>query len=279
MSAAFRLDGKVALVTGAGRGIGAAAATRLAEAGAQVLLANRTQDDAEALATRLREHSLAARAAPFSADASGCRQAVADTLAAFGRLDILIHNAGGCPWSDLAQLSSEVLEQTLALNLKSCFWLTQAALPALATRGGRIVVTSSVTGPRVAMLGAAHYAAAKAGVNGFIRSAALELAPERITVNGVEPGFVAKSRGRLSMPEVRERLERYIPLGSAGAPDDIAYAMLFLASDEARWITGQTIVVDGGMTLPESGQVMEEAWARKAARADVAAHAGEDPRP
>jgi 3-oxoacyl-[acyl-carrier protein] reductase len=185
---------------------------------------------------------------------------VAATLQAFGRLDVLVHNAGGCPWAPLEALSSETLEQALALNLKSCFWLTQAALPALRRAGGRIVITSSVTGPRVAMRDAAHYAAAKAGVNGFIRSAALELAPDRITVNGVEPGFVAKPRGRHSEPERKERLVRYIPLGTAGVPDDVAYAMLYFASDEARWVTGQTLVVDGGMTLPESGQVMEETW-------------------
>ncbi|RYY82458.1 MAG: SDR family oxidoreductase [Comamonadaceae bacterium] len=117
-----------------------------------------------------------------------------------------------------------------------------------------------MTGPRVAMRDATHYAAAKAGVNGFIRSAALELAPHRITVNGVEPGFVAKDRGRLSEPARKERLVRYIPLGTAGEPDDVAFAMLYLASEQAKWITGQTLVVDGGMTLPESGQVMEEAW-------------------
>jgi 3-oxoacyl-[acyl-carrier protein] reductase len=257
---AFRFDGKVALVTGAGRGIGAAAATRLAEAGASVMLANRSLDAAEAVAAGLRQRGLSARATPYAADEAGCAQVVHDTLAAFGRLDILIHNAGGCPWSALDALTSEVLEQALSLNLKTCFWLTQAALPALRKEGGRIVVTSSVTGPRVAMVGAAHYAAAKAGVNGFIKSAALELARDRITVNGVEPGFVAKPRGRLSQPEVKERLVRYIPLRTAGEPDDIAFAMLYLASEEARWITGQTLVVDGGMTLPESGQVMEELW-------------------
>ncbi len=267
----FRLDGKVALVTGAGRGIGAAAATRLAEAGAAVLVANRTRADADALADALAARGLQARATGFTADEAGCGQAVADALAAYGRLDLLIHNAGGCPWARLDELDSDTLERTLALNLKSCFWLTRAALPALKARGGRIVVTSSVTGPRVAMLAAAHYAAAKAGVNGFIRTAALELAPHRITVNGVEPGFVAKDRGRLSQPATRARLERYIPLGAAGRPDDIAYAMLFLASDEAGWITGQTIVVDGGMTLPESGQVMEDAWLQAQAAADAAA--------
>lgn len=257
---AFRFDGKVALVTGAGRGIGAAAATRLAEAGARVVLANRSVDAAQEVAAALRGRGLAAIAVPFAADEAGCQAAVQAALAAFGQIDILIHNAGGCPWSALDELSSDTLEETLALNLKSCFWLTQAALPSLKLRGGRIVITSSVTGPRVAMLGATHYAAAKAGVNGFIKAAALELAVHRITVNGVEPGFVAKPRGRLSQPEVKERLVRYIPLGVAGEPDDIAFAMLYLASDEARWVTGQTIVVDGGMTLPESGQVMEESW-------------------
>jgi NAD(P)-dependent dehydrogenase (short-subunit alcohol dehydrogenase family) len=107
---------------------------------------------------------------------------------------------------------------------------------------------------------AAQYAAAKAGVNGFIKAAALELAPFKITVNGVEPGFVAKKHGRLSEVSVRARIERYIPLGRMGAPQEIAAAFLFLASDEACWLTGQTIVVDGGATLPEFGYAMEERW-------------------
>jgi 3-oxoacyl-[acyl-carrier protein] reductase len=257
----FSFDGKVALITGAGRGIGAAMATRLAQSGAQVMLANRSLEPAQSLALGLRDAGLAAQATAFEATPAGCRAAVDAAAQAFGRIDIVLHNAGGCPWSPLEDLDDATLEHTLALNLKSCFWLTQAALPALKACGaGRIVVTSSVTGPRVAMLDASHYAAAKAGVNGFIRAAALELARHRITVNGVEPGFVAKPRGRLSQPAVRERLERYIPLGEAGQPDDIAFAALYLASDEARWITGQTLVVDGGMTLPESGQVMEDTW-------------------
>ena len=262
---AFRLDGKVALVTGARPGIGGAAATCLAEAGARVVLANRSRPPVEELARRLRDRGLDAQAIGFGADAPGCARAVAETLVLAGGLDIVIHNAGGCQWSALDALTSAVLEDTLALNLKSCFWLTQAALPALQARGGgRIVVTSSITGPRVAMAGAAHYAAAKAGVNGFIRAAALELAPQRITVNGVEPGFVAKDHGRLSQPGTRERIERWIPLGRAGRPEDIAHAMLFLASDEAAWITGQTLVVDGGATLPETGYAMEQQWGHDA---------------
>jgi len=255
----FRLDGQVALVTGAGRGIGAAAARRLAEAGARVMLANRTLDAAQAVAEALRGDGLDAQASGFADSPEGCADAVARTQAAFGALDIVVHNAGGGLWAALDALTDEQLEATLRLNLKTCFWLTRAALPAFKVRGGgRIVITSSVTGPRVAMLDSAHYAAAKAGVNGFVRSAALELAPLGITVNAVEPGFVAKDRGRLSQSGTREALVRQIPRGRAGVPDDIAWAMLFLASREAEWITGQTIVVDGGMTLPESAQVIDE---------------------
>ena len=258
----FRLEGKVALVTGARAGIGGAIASYLAQAGARVMLANRTRAAAGEVAAQIEREGGEAHVTAFSADEAGARRAVEDTVAAFGALDIVVHNAGGCPWMSLEALSPEVLDGTLEVNLKCCFWLTQAALPALRRRGGgRILVTSSVTGPRVAMSGAAHYAAAKAGVNGFIRAAALELAPDRITVNGVEPGFIAKGRGRLSEPATRARIERYIPLGTMGSPDDVAGAILFLASDAARWITGQTIVVDGGATLPDSGFAMEELWA------------------
>ena len=255
---AFELAGKVALVTGSGRGIGRSIAAAFAGAGARVLLANRSVETAEAVAQELRRGGSAAVAAGFEADEAGCRRAVDAAVAAFGALDIVVHNAGGCPWTPLEQLSAQVLEDTLSLNLKCCFWLTQAALPQLRARGGgRILITSSVTGPRTAMAGAVHYAAAKAGVNGFIRCAALELARDHITVNGVEPGFIAKDRGRMSQPEARARIERYIPLGTMGAPEDIAHAMLYLASSAGRWVTGQTLVVDGGATLPETGYAME----------------------
>lgn len=257
----FRLDGRVALITGARAGIGGAIATRLAQAGAKVVLANRTLDAAESVADGLRGQGLQAHAIGFDASSDGSRSAVSEAAVRFGALDILVHNAGGCAWKDLEDLSDGDLDYALTLNLRSCFWLTQAALPWLRrSNAGRVLITSSITGPRVAMAGASHYAAAKAGVNGFIRAAALELSKHRITVNGVEPGLVAKDHGRLSQRETLARIERYIPLGHAGRPDDIAYAMLFLASSEASWITGQTLVVDGGITLPESGYAMEERW-------------------
>jgi 3-oxoacyl-[acyl-carrier protein] reductase len=255
----FRLDGRVALITGAGRGIGAAIATVFAEAGAQVVLANRTLESAVEVAAALKSRGFAAEAVGFSADESGCRVAVAAAVQIGGALDIVVHNAGGCRWTSLPQMTDEILSEALTLNLTSCFWLTQAALPWLERRGGgRLLFTSSVTGPRVAMTHASHYAAAKAGVNGFIKAAALELAAKRITVNGVEPGFIAKDRGRLSQPDTRARIEHYIPLGSMGRANDIAHAMLYLASPAAAFVTGQTIVVDGGATLPESGFAMDE---------------------
>lgn len=252
---AFSLQGKVALVTGGGRGIGAAIATCFAEAGAQVLIANRTASAGRAVAAEIRSQGgVAAAVACDIGQRSQAEQAVAEAMRHFGALDIVVHNAAINPWARIEALADDALEQTLAVNLKACFWLTQAALPHWRARGaGRMLVTSSVTGPRVAMPGCAHYAASKAGVNGFIRSAALELAPERITVNGVEPGYIAKQGGSLlSDPERAARIARHIPAGELGKPQDIAWAMCYLASDAASYVTGQTLVVDGGSTLPES---------------------------
>ncbi|MDE2396525.1 MAG: SDR family oxidoreductase [Burkholderiales bacterium] len=258
MNGLFRLDGRVALVTGGGRGIGAAIAQVFARAGAKVLIANRTAEAGAAVAQGI-------AAEGFEADSMACdvgrreecEAAVARAVERFGALDIVVHNAAVNVWRELGAIDDATLAQTLAVNLQACFWLTQAALPALReagrSSGGRLLVTSSVTGPRVAMPGSAPYAASKAGVNGFIRSAALELAREGITVNGVEPGYIAKLGGSLlSDPAKAARIAKHIPAGELGRPEDIAYAMLYLASPAARYVTGQTIVVDGGSTLPES---------------------------
>jgi len=262
MANPFDLAGKVALVTGGGRGIGAAIVTRFAEAGASVVIANRTLDVAEALGADLSARGLSARAVALAGlDRAALHALVGDVAREANRLDIVIHNAGGCPWASVEELDEEKLEEALAVNLKACFWLAQAAAPAMRANGfGRVLVTSSVSA-RVAMAGGAHYSAAKAGVNAFIRGAAFEFARYGITVNGVEPGFIAKpGRGTMSKPEVAGRLSQFIPAGRLGEADDIAYAMLYLASEQAKYTTGQTIVVDGGATLPETGYAVERHW-------------------
>ena len=249
-----RLAGRKVLVTGVGRAIGPAIVRRFAQAGACVAAANRPLGRAQTVVDDLTQQGLSAWALPLDLETpAGAVEAVTAAADQLGGLDILVHNAGGCPWSRLEALSEEDLELTLSINLKACFRLLKAALPWLRqSEHGRFLATSSVTGPKVAMAGAVHYGAAKAGVNAFVRGAALELAAEGITVNAVEPGYIQKPDGFLADPAQRSRIEQYIPLGRLGDPDDIAWAMVYLASDEARYVTGQTIVVDGGALLPES---------------------------
>ncbi len=250
-----RLQDRVAVVTGGGRGIGAAICRRFAGKGAKVVVANRTGGSAEEVATMITEAG--GTALPFQidvADRSRCDALIAFAGETFGQLDILVHNAGICPWARIEDLDDDALDRTLAVNLKACFWLTRAALPLLkSSPAGRILVTSSVTGPHVAIPGASHYAAAKSGVNGFVRGAALELARHKITVNAVEPGLIEKpGSGTISQTENRVEAEAHIPLGQMGTPDDIAHAMAYLASDEARYVTGQCWAIDGGGLLVEN---------------------------
>lgn len=247
--------GRIALITGSGQGIGRAIAQVFAARGAKVMLATRSAASGAETQRLIRQAGGTAVLLTLDLGTrAAAEQAIAATLDAFGGLDLLLHNAGIFPLQKLAELEEQTLDSTLAVNLKSCFWLTQAALPALRrARAPRIVVTSSVTGPRTAIPGLAHYAASKAGVNGFIRAAALELAEYGITVNGVEPGLIATQ----AMDNLGDAatLSRGIPLGRLGTPEDIAYAMLFLASPQAGYITGQTLIVDGGALLPENSQL------------------------
>lgn len=249
------LQGKVAIVTGAGRGIGAGIARLFAAEGAKVLVATRTAahgcETVEAIAAAGGEARLCVADLVHPVDAE---RTVAAAVDAWGRLDIVVHNAASFLGGPVEGYSEEDLETVLSVNLKTCFRLAKAAIPHLRRAGsGRLLFTSSVTGPRVAMPGSAYYAASKGGMNAFIRTAALELARAGITVNGVEPGYIRTAAMELLTDEAGMReLAKYIPVGYIGAPEDIAHAMLFLASDGARYVTGQTIVVDGGSTLPES---------------------------
>jgi len=256
-----RLDDKVAIVTGGGRGIGAGIARVFAEAGAKVLVATRTARYGEDTVQAIKQNG---GAAELMALDIGSKEDVArlvqDTIAMWGGVDLMVHNAASFLGGPVDGYSEDDLETVLSVNLKACFRLTKAVLPSMRERGGgRLLFTSSVTGPRVALPGTSYYAASKGGMNAFIRTAALELAAENITVNGIEPGYIRTAAMELLADEEGlAQMTRYIPAGFMGDADDIAYAMLYLASDEARYLTGQTICIDGGSTLPESPVFLEE---------------------
>ena len=254
------LSGKVVIVTGGGQGIGEGIVRVFAGAGAKVVIATRSEANGRAVADSVvKGGGVAWLNRTDVGQRSEVRRVVAETLQRFGRLDIVVHNAAVYPVIPIERLSDEDLDLTLSVNLKAGFWLIQESLPHLRKQGGgRFLFTSSVTGPNVAMPGTAHYAASKGGMNGLIRTAALEYARQNITVNGVEPGYIlTPAMEALGGPEALTQMASQIPLGRLGDPVDIANTMLFLASDAAAYITGQTIVVDGGSTLPESPVVLD----------------------
>ncbi len=254
------LSGKVVIVTGSGQGIGEGIARVFAKSGAKIVIATRSSANGQAVADAIvNDGGVAWLNQTDVGRRSEVKRVVAQTVEHFGRLDIVVHNAAVYPVIPIEQLSDDDLERTLSVNLKASFWLIQEALPHLRKQGGgRFLFTSSVTGPNVAMPGTAHYAASKCGINGLIRTAALEYARQNITVNGVEPGYIlTPAMNALGGPEALKEMASQIPLGRLGSSTDIANAMLFLASDAAAYITGQTIVVDGGSTLPESPVVLE----------------------
>jgi 3-oxoacyl-[acyl-carrier protein] reductase len=251
---AQRVAGKAAIVIGAARGIGAAIAERLVEEGARVVIADTLETEGRATAGRLAERGEASFVATDIARKKSVDGLVEATLARYGRVDILVQNAGIYPYTMLADIEVAEWDAVLGVNLRGCFLAIRAcASPMRAQRYGRIVLTSSITGPRVSSPGHGHYSASKAGINGLIRAAAIELAPDGITVNGVEPGnILTEGMQAERSPEFISAMERSVPLGRLGTPADVAHAVLFLASDEAAYITGTTIVVDGGQILPEA---------------------------
>ena len=253
------LNGRVAIVTGAGQGIGEGIAKVFALSGAKVVVATRSADNGQQTVDDILDSGGEAMLIQCDiGQRSEVERVVAVTAERWNRVDIVIHNAAIFPIHSVEEMPDSVLDQTLSVNMKAGFWLTQAALPFFRRQGGgRIIFTSSVTGPTVAMPGTSNYAASKGGMNAFIRTAALELARENITVNGVEPGYImTQAMGLLADEEELKEMASLIPAGKIGIPEDIAYTMLFLASDQASYITGQTIVVDGGSTLPESPVVL-----------------------
>ena len=249
-----RLSGRVALVIGAAQGIGLGIARRFVEEGAKVMIADRDAKAGEAAAAGLGGLPHAAFFATDIEHKDGAANAVSETLRRFEVLDILVQNAGIFPWNLIENIGPDEWDRVLAVNLRGTFLAAKAACAAMKPRRrGRMIFTSSITGPRVTSPGHGHYSASKAGINGFIKAAALEFAPYGITVNGIEPGNILTEGILASRSKAFiEAMESSVPLGRLGTPRDIANAALFLASDEAEYITGTTIIVDGGQTLPES---------------------------
>lgn len=244
----FDLRGRTAIVTGAGRGIGYAIATAFVEHGAQVALLDR--DPAVVLAAE-RLGDQAQGIVTDVAIAAEIDTAVNHVLHQWGRIDILVNNAAVLSSTPFLDLTPAEWERTLAVNLTAIYHTCRAVVPAMIATGyGRLITIASVAGKRGGgILGSAAYSAAKAGAIGLTKALARELAPYGITANTICPGPVETPLLSVMTPELRERAQRLIPLGRFALPAEVAAAAVFLASAEASFITGETIDVDGGLTM------------------------------
>jgi 3-oxoacyl-[acyl-carrier protein] reductase len=245
----FDLSGKVALVTGASRGIGQGISTMLAARGAHVVAAARS-NHADATVAAIKERGGAAEVASVDVgDRGGVEQMIAATLERHGRIDILVNNAGITRDQLLLRMKQDDWDEVMKTNLTGAFLCAQAVIrPMIRQRGGRIVSVSSVVG-QAGNAGQANYAASKAGLIGFSRALAREVASRGITVNVVAPGLIDTEMTRAVSEKAHGDWATQIPLGRLGATTDVAAAVCFLVSDEASYITGQVLAVNGGMYM------------------------------
>jgi 3-oxoacyl-[acyl-carrier protein] reductase len=254
------LQGRTAIVTGGSKGIGRGIAETFADAGVHVVITGRNQSDLDATAADLAgKPGTVSGVAADVASQEDCQRVVAAALERHGALDIVCANAGIFPSSRIEDMTPEGLEEVIGVNFKGTVYIVQAALSALTASGhGRVVVTSSITGPITGFPGWSHYGASKAAQLGFIRTAAMELAPKNITINAVLPGNIV-TEGLVAMgQEYMDGMAASIPAGRLGSVADIGNAALFFATDEAGYITGQSLVVDGGQILPESQEAIAQ---------------------
>jgi 3-oxoacyl-[acyl-carrier protein] reductase len=254
------LTGRVVIVTGGSKGIGKGIAEVFAEQGAQVMIAARGEEDASRAVAAIRDGGgTAAYTVCDVTDESQVDNLVRHTAEQFGGIDILCANAGIFPQKKIIDLSGSEWDDVLRANLKSSFLCVKACLPYFERAGsGRIIITSSITGPITGYPGWAHYGASKAGQLGFIKTAALELSRYHTTINAVMPGNI-RTEGLDDLgQDYLDTMAASIPLKRLGSVRDIGYAAVFFASQEAAYITGQTLIVDGGQILPESLEALQE---------------------
>jgi 3-oxoacyl-[acyl-carrier protein] reductase len=247
----MRFENQVAVVTGAGRGIGHAIAVRLAKEGARVASVSRTAANAQKTADEinaLRPDAAKAYAVDV-ADQAAVQKAAEQIFADFGRVDILVNNAGVTRDGLSMRMSMEDWDTVMNTNLKGAFSFIQAVMrPMIKQRSGRIINISSIAG-LIGNAGQANYAASKAGLIGLTKTLARELASRGITVNAVAPGLIETDMTTVLSEEIRQNILKNVPLGKLGEPEDIAGAVAYLASAEAKYITGQVLTVDGGMVM------------------------------
>ncbi|MUL66131.1 3-oxoacyl-ACP reductase [Mycobacterium sp. CBMA 234] len=251
----FALANKNVVVTGATKGIGYGIAAVFASAGANVAVAARSIGDLDTAVAGLDAlgPGKVIGIVVDVADPQSCQAMAQTAVDAFGGIDVLCANAGIFPEAALDTMTPADLTTVLDVNVKGTVYSVQACLDALTKSGaGRVVITSSITGPVTGFPGWSHYGASKAAQLGFMRTAAIELARKRITVNAVLPGNILTEGLQEMGEDYIAGMARSIPAGTLGTPEDIGHLAAFLATDEARYITGQAIVVDGGQVLPES---------------------------
>jgi 3-oxoacyl-[acyl-carrier protein] reductase len=248
-----RLTDQVAIVTGGAQGVGRGIASVLAAEGARVVIADVDDAHADSTVATLRKQGLEALAVTTDV----CDRTSTDAMAALvvaehGRIDILAANAGIYPATPIGEIDDALWDRVMDINVKGAFRVVQACLPTMISRRyGRVVLTSSITGPITGQTGFSHYGASKAAMLGFMRSAAVELATSGVTVNAVLPGNVQTPGFSDTTEEHQREMLSSIPMRRYADPEDVGWAVRFLASPEASYVTGQTLVVDGGQVLPE----------------------------